>query len=170
MVDDYGHHPTEIAATIATARTGGWKRVLVMFQPHRYTRTLALKEQFGSAFDGADAAFIADVYPASEKPIPGVSGQMIVDAMRSHGHPRVEFQPDVRQIHQSAGAEIEDGDLILSLGAGNIHEAATRLVTDLALRDKLLGVMGPGTHTALRASLPPHNHARWRTGAILGGA
>ena len=86
VVDDYGHHPTEIAATIATARTGGWKRVLVMFQPHRYTRTLALKEEFGRAFDQADSVFIADVYPASEKPIPGVSGQMIVDAMRTHGH------------------------------------------------------------------------------------
>ena len=126
VVDDYGHHPTEIAATIATARTGHWKRVLVMFQPHRYTRTLALKEEFGRAFDGADLAFIADVYPASEKPIPGVSGQMIVEAMRSHGHQHVEFRPDVRQIHQSAGVEIEDGDLILSLGAGNIHEAASR--------------------------------------------
>jgi UDP-N-acetylmuramate--L-alanine ligase len=93
VVDDYGHHPTEIAATIATARTGGWKRVLVMFQPHRYTRTLALKDQFGAAFDGADAAFIADVYPASEKPIPGVSGQLIVEAIRTHGHQRIEFKP-----------------------------------------------------------------------------
>lgn len=161
VVDDYGHHPTEIAATIATARTGGWKRVLVMFQPHRYSRTLALKDEFGKAFDGADAAFIADVYPASEKPIPGVSGQMIVEAIRAHGHQCVEFQANVRQIHQNVGAEIEDGDLILSLGAGNIHEAASRLVTDLTLRDKLLGVMGPGT---IRLYEPLSRHTTMRVG------
>jgi UDP-N-acetylmuramate--alanine ligase len=161
VVDDYGHHPTEIAATIATARTGRWKRVLVMFQPHRYTRTLALKDEFGGAFDGADAAFIADVYPASEKPIPGVSGQMIVDAMRSHGHQRVEFQADLRRIHQNAGAEIEEGDLILSLGAGNIHEAAARLVADLTLRDRLLGAMGPGS---IRLYEPLSNHTTMRVG------
>jgi UDP-N-acetylmuramate--alanine ligase len=161
VVDDYGHHPTEVAATIATARTGGWKRVLVMFQPHRYTRTLALKEEFGRAFDQADAVFIADVYPASEKPIPGVSGQMIVDAMRAHGHPHVEFQPSIRRIHQNAGVEIEDGDLVLSLGAGNIHEAGARLVSDLTARDRLRGVMGPGT---IRLYEPLSRHTTMRVG------
>ena len=94
MVDDYGHHPTEIAATLATARTGDWKRVLVMFQPHRYTRTQALKEEFGRAFTGADAVFVADIYPASEKPIAGVSGQTIVDAVLSNGHKKALHQPD----------------------------------------------------------------------------
>ena len=161
VVDDYGHHPTEVAATIATARTGGWKRVLVMFQPHRYTRTLALKEEFGRAFDQADAVFIADVYPASEKPIPGVSGQMIVDAMRTHGHPHVEFQPDIRRIHQNAGLEIQDGDLVLSLGAGNVHEAGARLVSNLAARDKLLSAMGPGT---IRLYEPLSRHTTMRVG------
>ena len=125
------------------------------------TRTLALKEEFGRAFDGADLAFIADVYPASEKPIPGVSGQMIVEAMRSHGHQHVEFRPDVRQIHQSAGVEIEDGDLILSLGAGNIHEAASRLVADLTLRDRLLGAMGAGS---IRLYEPLSRHTTLRVG------
>ncbi len=161
VVDDYGHHPTEVAATIATARTGGWKRVLVMFQPHRYTRTLALKEEFGRAFDQADAVFIADVYPASEKPIPGVSGQMIVDAMRTHGHPHVEFQPDIRRLHQNAGLEVQDGDLVLSLGAGNVHEAGARLVSNLAARDKLLSAMGPGT---IRLYEPLSRHTTMRVG------
>ncbi|MFZ0710591.1 MAG: UDP-N-acetylmuramate--L-alanine ligase [Terrimicrobiaceae bacterium] len=161
VVDDYGHHPTEVAATIATARTGGWKRVLVMFQPHRYTRTLALKEQFGTAFDRADAVFVTDVYPASEKPIPGVSGQMIVDAMRAHGHPHAEFQPSVRHVHQNAGVEIEEGDLVLSLGAGNIHEAGARLVGDLIVRDKLLAAMGPGT---IRLYEPLSRHTTLRVG------
>lgn len=161
VVDDYGHHPTEIAATIATARTGDWKRVLVMFQPHRYTRTLALKEEFGRAFDLADAVFIADVYPASEKPIPGVSGQTIVDAMRAHGHPRAEFQSDITRIHRNAAAEILDGDLILSLGAGNIHEAGARLVNDLIVRDKLSEIMGPG---AIKLHEPLSRHTTMRVG------
>ena len=161
VVDDYGHHPTEVAATLATARTGGWKRVLVMFQPHRYSRTLALKEEFGRAFDQADSVFVADVYPASERPIPGVSGQTIVDEMRTHGHPHVEFQPDIRRIHRNAGWEIQDGDLVLSLGAGNIHEAGARLVSDLAMRDRLLGVMGPGS---IRLYEPLSRHTTMRVG------
>jgi UDP-N-acetylmuramate--L-alanine ligase/UDP-N-acetylenolpyruvoylglucosamine reductase len=161
VVDDYGHHPTEIAATIATARTGGWKRVLVMFQPHRFTRTLALKDEFGRAFDQADAVFIANVYPASEKPIPGVSGQTIVDAMLAHGHKSAVHQPDITRIHQDAGAKIEDGDLILSLGAGNIHEAGARLLADLITRDKLLEQMGPGT---IRLHEPLSRHTTMRVG------
>jgi UDP-N-acetylmuramate--L-alanine ligase/UDP-N-acetylenolpyruvoylglucosamine reductase len=163
VVDDYGHHPTEIAATIATARGAGWKRVLVMFQPHRYTRTLALKEEFGRAFDQADAVIVADVYPASEKPIPGVSGQTIVDAMIANGHTNAKHQPEIRHIHRNAGALLADGDLVLSLGAGNIHEAGARLVADLQMRDTLLSKMGPGIiklheplsrHTTLRVGGP----------------
>ncbi|MFZ4682179.1 MAG: UDP-N-acetylmuramate--L-alanine ligase, partial [Terrimicrobiaceae bacterium] len=161
VVDDYGHHPTEIAATIATARTGSWRRVLVMFQPHRYTRTLALKDEFGRAFDQADAVFIANVYPASEKPIPGVSGQTIVDAILANGHKSAVHQPDILKIHQNAAAEIEDGDLILSLGAGNIHEAGARLLADLATRDKLHEVMGPG---AIRLYEPLSRHTTMRVG------
>lgn len=161
VVDDYGHHPTEIAATIATARTGGWKRVLVMFQPHRYTRTLALRDAFGKAFDQADLAFIADVYPASEKPIPGVSGLTIVDAMRTHGHPGASFQPDIGRIHRDCGGEIRDGDLILSLGAGNIHEAGARLTADLLLRDRLASVMGAGS---IRLHEPLSRHTTMRVG------
>jgi UDP-N-acetylmuramate--L-alanine ligase/UDP-N-acetylenolpyruvoylglucosamine reductase len=161
VVDDYGHHPTEIAATIATARTGDWKRVLVMFQPHRYTRTLALKDEFGRAFHQADMAFIADVYPASEKPIPGVSGLTIVESMIAQGHPRAAFQPEISRIHQECGVEIRDGDLILSLGAGNIHEAGARLTNDLLLRDKLLGVMGPGS---IRLHEPLSRHTTMRVG------
>jgi UDP-N-acetylmuramate--alanine ligase len=161
IVDDYGHHPTEIAATIRTARTGGWNRVLVMFQPHRYSRTLALKKQFGEAFDQADAVFVTDVYPANELPISGVSGQTIVDAIRAHGHPHIESEPSVRRIHQNAGRELQDGDLILTLGAGNIHEAAGRLASDLTTRDKLLEAMGPGR---IRLYEPLSRHTTMRVG------
>lgn len=163
VVDDYGHHPTEIAATLATARTGGWKRTLVMFQPHRYSRTLALRDEFGRAFADADAVFIADVYPASEKPIPGVSGLTLVEALERNGHPFARFQAEVPKLPWLAGPEIQDGDLIMSLGAGNIHETGTRLAADLALRDRLQDIIGPGTiklyeplarHTTLRVGGP----------------
>ncbi len=161
VVDDYGHHPTEIAATLATARTGGWKRVIAMFQPHRFTRTLALKEEFGRAFALADHVFVSDVYAASEKPIPGVSGQTIVDALLANGHPSARHVPEIPRIHQAAGAIIDDGDLVLSLGAGNIHEAGSRLAADLTTRDKLLEVMGPGT---IRLHEPLSKHTTMRIG------
>ena len=159
LVDDYGHHPTEIAATLATARTGGWKRVIAMFQPHRYSRTLALREEFGRAFAEADHVFVADVYAASEKPLPGVSGQTIVDALVENGHPSATHVPEVSLMHKAAAAIIEPGDLVLSLGAGNIHEAGTRLAGDLALRQKLLEQMGPG-RIRLYESLSKHTTMR----------
>ncbi len=163
LVDDYGHHPTEIAATLATARTGGWKRTLVMFQPHRYSRTLALKDQFGTAFRDSDSAVIADVYPASEKPIPGISGLTVVESLQASGHPSVRFQPEMSQVAWELGPQIRDGDLILSLGAGNIHEAGTQLTADLHLRDELQAAIGEGTvrlyeplskHTTLKIGGP----------------
>lgn len=161
IVDDYGHHPTEIAATIATARTGGWKRVLVMFQPHRYTRTQALQEEFGKAFHAADALFVTDVYAASEKPIPGVSGDTIVQAVLRNGHPKAIHHSDLPSLHKVIASEIRDGDLILSLGAGNIHEAAAKLAADLALRDTLLDAMGPGQ---IKLHEPLSRHTTMRIG------
>ncbi len=94
IVDDYGHHPTEISATIATARTGGWKRVSGNVPAAPLFAHPCLKEEFGRAFDQADMVFVADVYPANEVPIPGVSGQTIVDDFRDgHGRPHVEPEP-----------------------------------------------------------------------------
>lgn len=86
LVDDYAHHPTEISATLRTARSAGRKRVLTMFQPHRYSRTKALRTEFGAAFDDADRVVITDVYPASEAPIPGITGMTIVEELQRHGH------------------------------------------------------------------------------------
>ncbi len=164
VVDDYGHHPSEIRATLATARATSRKRVITMFQPHRYTRTQALKDEFGRAFENADVAVIADIYAASETPIPGVSGQTIVDAIAQQtGQSGVSFQPNREKIVQDIGRILEPGDLVLSLGAGNIHEQATKLKEDIAVLDALLDVMGPGTvklyeplakHTTIRVGGP----------------
>ena len=161
IVDDYGHHPTEIAATLSTARTGGHRRVIAMFQPHRHTRTQALKEDFGKAFDLADHVFISDIYPAGEKPIPGISGQTIVDAMLAHGHASARHVPDLREIHKYAAAILEEGDLVLSLGAGNIHESGARLANDLKQRAELLDIMGEGR---IRLYEPLSKHTTMRIG------
>ncbi len=161
VVDDYGHHPTEIAATLATARTGSFRRVVVMFQPHRYTRTQALKDSFAEAFRHAEHVFVSDIYPASETPIPGVSGQTLVDAATAAGHASVRFVPSVAKIHEAAGAVLDDGDLVLSLGAGNIHEAGRRLAADLETRARLLDNMGPGR---IKLYEPLSKHTTMRVG------
>ena len=163
IVDDYGHHPSEIRATLATAKNAGRKRVLCMFQPHRYSRTLKLKEEFGRAFGDADAAFITDVYPASEAPIPGVSGQTIVDEMIREGHAAAHYQPDRKQIAIDIGRMLEPGDCVISLGAGNIHEAGSALARDVATLDELQNIIGAGVvklyeplakHTTMRIGGP----------------
>jgi UDP-N-acetylmuramate--alanine ligase len=166
LVDDYAHHPTEIRATLQTARSAGRKRVLAMFQPHRYSRTQALRKEFGAAFDNSDRVVITDVYPASETPIPGVSGQTIVDEMIAHGHRGVTYQPRRDLVHRDVGNVIDSGDLVLSLGAGNIHEELAKLAADLVVAEKLKGLIGDegdvrlyeplARHTTLRVGGPAH--------------
>jgi UDP-N-acetylmuramate--L-alanine ligase/UDP-N-acetylenolpyruvoylglucosamine reductase len=163
VVDDYGHHPTEVKATLETARSLERRRIVVMFQPHRYTRTEALKKEFGSAFDRADLVFVTDIYGASEQSIPGVSGHTIVSALRDHGHSAVVYVPRRNVLHRAIGRIVEPGDLILSLGAGDIHEEATKLIQDLESAERLREVMGSGEvrlyeplskHTTLRVGGP----------------
>ncbi|MDQ3623939.1 MAG: UDP-N-acetylmuramate--L-alanine ligase, partial [Verrucomicrobiota bacterium] len=161
IVDDYGHHPTEVKATLATAKNTGRKRVLCMFQPHRYSRTLRLKEEFGRAFHHADEVIVADVYPASEPPIDGVSGQTLVDEMLRDGHDAARFEPDRKKIPLEIGRMLEPGDCVLSLGAGNIHEASTVLARDVALLEEFQAVMGAG---AIKLYEPLAKHTTMRVG------
>src|SRR5206468_1764178 len=130
LVDDYAHHPTEIRATLRTAKSIRRPRLLTMFQPHRFSRTKALRREFGSAFDDADRIVITDVYPASETPILGISGQTIVDEIARHGHRCVNYQPRLEWVHRDVGNMLESGDLVVSLGAGNIHEQLSILADD----------------------------------------
>jgi UDP-N-acetylmuramate--L-alanine ligase/UDP-N-acetylenolpyruvoylglucosamine reductase len=163
VVDDYGHHPTEIRATLSTARSRGYRRIVAMFQPHRYTRTLALRNEFGSAFRDADVVYVTDVYAASETPIDGVSGETIVTAIKRNSHPGVFSFPRRTKLHQEIARIARPGDLLLSLGAGDIHEEASKLVQDLEVARHLREVMGPGElslyeplskHTTLRVGGP----------------
>ena len=160
VVDDYGHHPSEIAATLATARAVHDGRVVVVFQPHRYTRTQALSAQFGRAFKGADLVVVSDVYAASEPPIDGVSGQLIVDAMACEGHAGGIFEPTFRRLAARVGGLLAPGDLLLSLGAGNIHEVGTRLAEDLALLDPLIKLLGDEGTAKLYEPLAKHTTLR----------
>ena len=160
LVDDYAHHPTEISATLATARSVGRSRVLTMFQPHRYSRTKALRREFGRAFDNADRIVVTDIYPASEAPLPGISGQTIADEIAAHGHRGVSYQPRLDRLHCDVGNMIAAGDLILSLGAGNIHEQLSFLAADLVIAEKLKAIVGEEGDVRLYEPLAKHTTLR----------
>jgi len=160
LVDDYAHHPTEIRATLRTARATGRKRVLAMFQPHRYSRTKALCSEFGRAFDEADHVVVTDIYPASEPPIPGISGQTIVDEMVKHGHRAASYQPRFERAHCDLGSALDVGDLVLTLGAGNIHEQLSILAADLVIAEKLKAIVGKEGDVRLYEPLSKHTTLR----------
>jgi UDP-N-acetylmuramate--alanine ligase len=119
-VDDYGHHPTEIEATLAAARGAAPGRVLVIFQPHRFTRTAALAREFGAAFHDADRVWVLDIYAAGETAIPGVTGATIAEAAREQGFAHVRHCGDAASAVEEALAEVRAGDLLLTLGAGDV--------------------------------------------------
>lgn len=127
IIDDYAHHPSEIAATLSAARNGWNRRIIAIFQPHTYTRTLALAKEFGSAFDQADILIVTDVYPAREEPIEGVSGQLIADSARQFGHKNVHYIPQLEEVVPQIMEQIREGDIIITLGAGNIWKVAEQL-------------------------------------------
>jgi len=155
IVDDYGHHPSELAATLQTARSLNPKRLVVLFQPHRYTRTQALADDFGKVLQAADLVFISDVYAASETPIPGVSGQTLVDAMARHGKVPAKFLPRLDKAHYVVGNALQPGDLLITLGAGNVHEVGTRIARDLKTLCKERGYKG---YTSLSKAAFPVQH------------
>jgi UDP-N-acetylmuramate--alanine ligase len=127
VIDDYGHHPTEIAATLAAARQSGG-RVLVVFQPHRYSRTAALQEEFGRCFGDADRVWVLDVYAAGEAPIEGASGRSLVEAAQAAGAAHVSFAASANEAATAAVSAAGPGDTILTLGAGDISKLGDELV------------------------------------------
>lgn len=160
LVDDYAHHPTEIRATLKTAKSTRRKRVLTMFQPHRFSRTKALRKEFGSAFDDADRVIVTDVYAAGEAPIPEISGQTIADEIMAHGHGGVSYQPRLEWMHRDVGNLLNSGDLVLSLGAGNIHEQLSILAADLVIAEKLKAIVGEEGDVRLYEPLSKHTTLR----------
>src|SRR5262249_47209158 len=127
VVDDYGHHPTEIAAVLAAARTLG-RRVLVVFQPHRFSRTAALQAEFGPALGGADRIILTDIYPAGEDPIPGVTVDSLAASIRAATATPVEVVPALDDVPEAVAREARPGDVVITLGAGSIGALAERLL------------------------------------------
>jgi len=130
VVDDYGHHPTEIAATLAAARPAA-KRVLVLFQPHRYSRTALLHREFAGCFADADKVWVLDVYPAGEAPVPGVSGRTIVQSARERGVKHLVEAPDAAAAVEAVAREARPGDLVLTLGAGDVWRLGDQVLARL---------------------------------------
>jgi UDP-N-acetylmuramate--alanine ligase len=121
VIDDYGHHPTEIRATLETLRTrAADRRTVVLFQPHRYTRTQALWDEFCRAFNQADVLLVADVYAAGEEPIPDVGSEALARAIAARGHRQVVYAGDLKSAVEKLAEEVREGDVVLTLGAGNV--------------------------------------------------
>jgi UDP-N-acetylmuramate--alanine ligase len=129
VVDDYGHHPTEIRATLETLRgRAGSRRTVVLFQPHRYTRTQHLWDEFCRAFHLADLLLLADIYPAGEEAIPGVSSETLAEAIARRGHRQVVYVGDLRAAGERLAKEVREGDVVLTLGAGSVWTAGDDLL------------------------------------------
>lgn len=140
LIDDYAHLPTEVSAAVAAARDGDWGRVVCVFQPHRYSRTEALWQDFADAFTQADVLVVTDVYPSGEQPRPGVSGQLVADAVAS-AHPEmpVHYVAGLNDVVEWLTEHLRPGDLCLTLGAGDLTTVPTRLLSLVEKRSDALG-------------------------------
>ena len=134
VIDDYGHHPTEIKATLAAARSCGFRKIHVVFQPHRYTRTRDLLEDFAMAFGDADSLFVLDIYAASEKPIEGISGEALARTIRESGGRSAQYVSSFADAVSSAAAVAQEGDMILTLGAGSVSQLGPMILEKLKER------------------------------------
>ena len=133
VVDDYGHHPTEIKATLSAAKAGWGRRTVVLFQPHRYTRTRDLMNEFALAFGNADLLVVTDIYPAGEKPVEGVSAEKLFNTIIEHGHKNVLFVPDKKNIPEKVKELMRPGDMVITLGAGDIWKVGREIIENSKL-------------------------------------
>jgi UDP-N-acetylmuramate--alanine ligase len=131
VIDDYGHHPTEIRATLAAARQCGFRHVHVIFQPHRFTRTQQLMEEFATAFEDADSLTVVDIYPASEKPIAGITSEVLTARIAESGKSEAAFASSFESATDRAASLARDGDMILTLGAGSISQLGPTILQKL---------------------------------------
>lgn len=131
VVDDYAHHPTEVAATLKSIRNGFDRRIVAVFQPHLYTRTRDFAEDFGSALLDSDLLIVTGIYPAREEPINGVSGELVARAARDQGHRNVTYVPEISDLSDLLAAMVKAGDIVITMGAGDIWTVAHALVEKL---------------------------------------
>ena len=134
-MDDYGHHPTEIRATLAAARQCGCRRIHVIFQPHRYTRTRDLMDEFAVAFEGADSLTVLDIYPASEQPIEGITAEALVRKIRDAGALTAVHAESFEGAVKTVADRAQAGDMVLTLGAGSVSQLGPMLLQELSERE-----------------------------------
>ena len=132
LIDDYGHHPAEVEATLSAAQNGFDRRIVVAFQPHRYTRTRDLFEEFTRAFNVADVLLMTEVYAAGESPIEGATGESLAKAVRAHGHHSCEFVADKRDLAKRLHEIVRPNDIVIALGAGDVNQSVKELAILLA--------------------------------------
>jgi UDP-N-acetylmuramate--alanine ligase len=140
VIDDYAHHPTEIRATLSAAKSGGdFRRIFAVFQPHRYTRTMHLFDDFARAFNLADVALILDIYPAGETPIEGITTPALIEKIRSFGHRNVLYAPDYEMVETYITANVREGDAVIVMGAGSVTKLSDVLSQKIpkVISDKL---------------------------------
>ena len=137
IVDDYAHHPTEILATLSAAKNGsGGRRTVAVFQPHRYTRTQELMNEFALCFNNADVLFVTDIYAASEKPIEGITAEILTENVRQYGHKNVQYIGDVETAAERVVPFLQENDLVITLGAGSITRLSEVILEKLKNGEK----------------------------------
>ncbi|NCB46598.1 UDP-N-acetylmuramate--L-alanine ligase, partial [bacterium] len=145
IIDDYGHHPNEIKATLEAATSLGARRVIVVFQPHRYSRTMFLSQEFGRCFENCDKLFITDIYAASEKPIPGVTSKIILDNMPVSNRRKVKMVRNVDDVKYHLLNYVEPGDVIFTIGAGSITRVGPEILEFMKARSLNYNAITVGT-------------------------
>jgi len=128
VIDDYGHHPAEIVATLEAAYGCQPRRIVAVFQPHRYSRVARLADEFARAFNRADHLVVTEIYAAGEEPLPGISATKLTHAIRQHGHRDVQFIPDLASVVEHLKDYVQEGDMVLTLGAGDVAWAGRELL------------------------------------------
>jgi len=129
VVDDYGHHPTEIVATLSAAKNGsGGRRTVVVFQPHRYTRTQELMDEFALAFNNADVLYVLDIYAASESPIENITAEILTENIGRYGHKNANYIGDIESAAVKVCEDLRENDLVITLGAGSITRLSDEIL------------------------------------------
>jgi UDP-N-acetylmuramate--alanine ligase len=133
VVDDYGHHPTEILATLSAAKnSSAGRRTVVVFQPHRFTRTQELMDEFALAFNNADVLYVLDIYAASEQPIPGINAEILTENIKKYGHKNATYIGDIETAAAKVCDDLREGDLVITLGAGSVTRLSEEILETLS--------------------------------------
>jgi len=143
VVDDYGHHPTEILATLSAAKnSSGGRRTVVVFQPHRYTRTQELMDEFALAFNNADVVFVLDIYAASEQPIEGITAEILTENIKKYGHKNVSYLGEIDTAAERVIPQLSEGDLVITLGAGSVTRLSEEILEKLSNKKTEVKALG----------------------------